>query len=95
MVKRITHIRHHSVSGNAFVCSYWDKVGQGDVTDDNISHDMKFEAKMLGYKDQMIPLDWVDTYSLQSGGACTLSVTWYLDREIMKMGRWSQIQRSS
>ena len=92
--RRIVHIRQHSKSGNAFLCAYWDKVGLGNVTDNNIRFAIKFAARMLDYEARGIPLDRVDTHSLHSGGACALALAGYKDREIMKMGRWSPTSTS-
>ena len=35
-----------------------------------------------------IPIDRIDTHSLRGGGANSLSLSGYSDREIQKMGRW-------
>ena len=35
-----------------------------------------------------IPTNRIDTHSLQAGGANTLYLSGYSDREIQKMGRW-------
>jgi len=77
------------VSGNAFLGTYWDAIGRDDITDSNIRHAVKFAAKMLKYEERGIPINRVDTHSLRSGGACTLSIAGYLDWDIMKMGQWS------
>ena len=44
---------------------------------------------MLKYEERGIPINRVDTHLLRSGGACALSIAGYLDRDIMKMSRWS------
>lgn len=87
--RRVIHIRSHTKNGNAFLCSYWDDIGRGDVTDTNIRFAVKFAAKALNYPERGIPLERIDTHSLRSGGACALSLAGYKDREIMKMGRWA------
>ncbi len=35
-----------------------------------------------------IPIEWVNTHSLRSGGANALALAGYLDTQIQKMGRW-------
>ena len=46
-------------------------------------------AIALDYPSQKgIPIDRVDTHSLQSGGTNALSLSGYSDREIQKMGQW-------
>ena len=44
---------------------------------------------MLKYEEIEILINRVDTHSLRSGGTCALSISGYLDRDIMKRGRWS------
>lgn len=87
--RRVVHTRQHSQRGNEFLCSYWDEVGRGDVTDSNIRFAVKFAAKALDYPSRGIPIERIDTHSLRSGGACALSLAGYRDHEIMKMGRWA------
>ena len=89
LARRVIHIRLHTRSDNAFLCSYWDDVGRGDVTDNNIRFAVKFAATSLRYPDRGIPIDRVDTHSLRSGGACALKLAGYDDIDIMKMGRWA------
>ena len=82
-------MRKHSVSGNAFLCTYWDDVGRGNITDNEIRWAVKFAAQGLNYEDRGIPTTRVDTHSLRSGGACALKLSGYSDTEIQKMGRWA------
>ena len=35
-----------------------------------------------------IPIEWVNTHLLRSGGANALALASYLDTHIQKMGRW-------
>jgi hypothetical protein len=35
-----------------------------------------------------IPIDWINTHSLQSGGANALALSDYSNTQIQKMGRW-------
>ncbi|KAL7525436.1 hypothetical protein ACHAXR_001004, partial [Thalassiosira sp. AJA248-18] len=87
--RRVIHIRRHSPSGKALLCAYWDSVGHGNVTDNNIRFAVKFAAGVLNYEARGIPIDRIDTHSLRSGGACALALAGYKDREIQKMGRWA------
>ena len=87
--RRVIHIRAHSRSGNAFLCSFWDEVGLGNVTDTQVRYAVKFAAQALGYPDRGIPVQRIDTHSLRSGGACALKLSGRDDVEIMKMGRWA------
>ena len=87
--RRVCHIKRHTRTGEAFLCSYWDEVGRADVTDSNISYAVKYAAKMKSYPSRGIPLERVDTHSLRSGGACALKRAGFDDASIQKMGRWA------
>ena len=51
-----------------------------------VTHD---GARVLEYPTAKgIPIDRIDTHSLQSGGANALSLSGYSDTQIQKMGRW-------
>ena len=69
------------------ICSCWDEMGEGDVTDRDISFAVKFAAAMLDYPERGIPVERVDTNSLRAGGACTLKLAEYRDSTIIKQGR--------
>ena len=46
-------------------------------------------AMLLSYPStQGIPIERIDTHSLQSGGANALALSGYSDTKIQKMGRW-------
>ena len=50
---------------------------------------LEFSTTALNYTSlKDIPIDRVDTNSLRSGGANSLSLAGYSDRYIQKMGRW-------
>ena len=85
----MVHIRKNTKNMNVFLCSYWDGVGSGHVTDNNIRYAVNFAAKALDYPERGIPLDCINTHLLQSGGACALALAGFKDKEIMKMGRWA------
>jgi len=89
LARRIIHIRKHSKTGNAFLGSYWDDIGLGSVTDNQIRFAVKFAAKALNYEDRGMPIERMDTHSLRSGGACALHLAGYKDTAIQKMGRWA------
>jgi hypothetical protein len=87
--RRYIHMRANDKTGKAFICSFWDAAGHGNVTENHIRYAVKFAAKALGYPDRGIPLDRIDTHSLRSGGACALKLAGHDDVEIRKMGRWA------
>ena len=56
-----------------------------DLNDDNMSAALKFATTALNYPYlKGIPIDRVDTHSLRSGGANTLSLAGYSDKDIQK-----------
>ena len=79
---RVVHVRVHSRKGNTLVCSYWDQLGQGNVMDGQIRFAVKFSGRLLVYPVRDIPLNRLDTHSLQAGGACVLAALGHKDREI-------------
>ena len=83
------HIRKHTTSKEAFICAYWDSVGRGTVTNQQISFAVKYAAKMLRYQDRGMAIERMDTHSLRSGGACALKLAGYDEVHIRKMGRWA------
>ena len=89
--RRYLHIREHGGRrwNQALLCSYWDHVGKGNVTDGTIRYAVKHAARMLDYPARGIPISRTDTHSLRSGGACALKLAGYGETEIKKMGRWA------
>ena len=62
---------------------------QYEITDKEVSTALKFAASVLEYPSRKgIPIERIDTHSLNSGGANALSLSGYSDRQIQKMGRW-------
>jgi len=59
------------------------------VTSNHVSTALKLAAGTLEYPTiKGIPIEWVNTHSLQSGGANALALAGYLDTQIQYMGRW-------
>jgi hypothetical protein len=85
--RRYLHIISHTSDPTTFLSSYFCQKGQFDVTDCNISAALKLAALVLAYPSRGFPIEQIDTHSLQSGGANTLSLAEYSDRKIQKMGR--------
>ena len=88
--RRFLHIRQHTADSNTCLSTFFSPSLQSeDVTDKDISSALKLAAIALEYPAlKGIPIDRVDTHSLQSGGANALALCGYSDREIQKMGRW-------
>lgn len=62
---------------------------RADVTAENISQSLKLVAAALHYPtNKDIPIQRINTHSLQSGGTNALALTGYSDTQIQKMGYW-------
>ena len=79
LVRQVTHIKVQASDGTTLLCAYWDSVGQGDVTDRDMSCHMKFAAANLGCPSINIPLDRIDTHLNRSGMACTMKMAEFDD----------------
>ena len=82
LARRCTHIRQHTKNRNVFTCTYFDEVGMGLVTDDQIRFAVNFAAKALQYEkgaspstgltrircgqEEHAPSSWQDTMLLRS-----------------------------
>ena len=87
LARPVIHIRANSRNGKTLLNAYWDVIGRGNVTNNNISFAMKYSAATLNYPARSIPIDRIDTHSNRSGGACALKLAGYDDSAIRKMGR--------
>jgi hypothetical protein len=60
-----------------------------NVTENNISKALKRATATLQYPlYRGIPIERIDTHSLQIGGACALALNGFSEMHIRKMGRW-------
>ena len=50
LARRVIQICCNIANVNALVCAYWDKIRQGNVTNNNIRFAMKFNAVALDYQ---------------------------------------------
>lgn len=61
--------------------------GCHDISDKEILVNLKVAASALNYQlEKGIPVKWINTHSLWSGGANALALAGYSDHEIQKMG---------
>ena len=87
--RRFLHIRLHGGSAKTFLSTIWVNNTQTDVTAEHISRALKSAATELQYPtNKGIPITWINTHSLRSGGANALALAGYSDTQIQKMGRW-------
>jgi hypothetical protein len=77
-------------AAKTFPSAYYDDKSQcGDVTNKDVSIALKAAATILDYpRAKGVLINCINTHSLQSGGANTLSLAGYSDTQIQKMGRW-------
>ena len=60
-----------------------------DVSNKDTSENIKWAAEQLDYYGRCgIPVDRIDTHSLQMGGSNDLALAGYSDTQIQKMGCW-------
>jgi hypothetical protein len=77
-------------TATTFLSTYFDDdKARRDITNEDVSRAHKVAATLLDYPTAWgIPVDCIDTHSLQSGGANALSLAGYSDTQIQKMGQW-------
>jgi hypothetical protein len=90
---------YHESNGEAWHCPVralarrrihlHDKGQRSDITNEDVRKILKATATDLEYPAAKgIPIDRINTHSLRSGSANTLSLSGYLDTQIQKMGWW-------
>ena len=85
--RRYLHLRQHGASTTTFLSTFWMDGVCLEVTAENISRALKSAATELHYPtNKGIPIERINTHSLQSGGANALALAGYLDTQIQKMG---------
>ncbi len=74
LARRHIHLRNNGADTKTFLLAYYDGKGQcGDITNEDVSKALKAAATVLEYPTAKgIPINRIDTHSLQSGGANTL-----------------------
>ena len=86
---RYIHLQKHGSSKKTIISAYYLGGKRFDVTSDHISAVLKLGAHSLEYPlVKGIPIDHINTHSLQSGGTNALALAGYSDTQIQKMGRW-------
>ena len=88
LARRHIHHRGNEADTKTFLLAYYDDKGQrGDITNEDVSKALKAAATVLEYPTAKgILINRIDTHSLRSGGANTLSLSGYSDTQIQKMG---------
>jgi hypothetical protein len=84
------HLCTQDADSKTFLSVYYEDCGKrSNITNEDISRVLKAVATVLEYSmAKNIPINQINTHSLQSRGANALSLAGYLDTQIQKMGRW-------
>jgi hypothetical protein len=90
LARQYLHLCDSSADAKTFLSAYYEDKGQrGDVTNEDVSVALKAAAATLDHPTvKGIPINRINTHSLQSGGKNALSLAGYSDTQIQKMGRW-------
>ena len=86
--RRFLSIRNKVKNKKTYLSAYWVEDKRKDLNVENMSATLKFATTVLNYPYlKVIPIERVYTHLLRSGGANSLSLAGYIDRDILKMGR--------
>ena len=90
MDRHYIHARHH-IAGtkgwSTFMSAVWENGVRYGVSDKDMSENLKWAAEQMDYDGRCgIPVDRIDTHSLQMGGANALALAGYSDTQIQNMG---------
>jgi len=87
--RRYVHLRTQGTTNCTIISAYYHAGQRFDVTSDHISTALKQAATVLEYPlVKGIPIEQINTHSLQSGSANALALSGYSNTQIQKMGRW-------
>ena len=62
---------------------------RGNAVDRDVSSAVKFAAGMFEYHEREIPINIINTHSLQAVGECVPTVSEHKEDEITKQGQWA------
>ena len=89
LAKQYIHIRDNTNDFSTPLAEYFLDDERYNLADKDVSAALKLAATILQYPETKgIPVERVDTHSLRSGGANSLSLSVYSYTQIQKMGRW-------
>ena len=70
LARRVLHLRENKAKGKTILCKVYEEDGERYVCAKDVSASLKVAANLLQYPmTRGIPINSVDTHSLQSGGA--------------------------
>jgi hypothetical protein len=89
LARRVIQMRTHNAKDRDYLSTYLVNEKCSNLTVEDISRHLKIAAGILYYPPRNgIPVDRVNTHSLQGGGANAFALSGYSDMQIQKMGRW-------
>jgi hypothetical protein len=85
----VLHLQNNGVTSKTLLSLFFHNNKQYNVCGEDISRGLKMAATLLQYPATWgIPIERVNTHSLQSGGANVLALSGYSNTQILKMGHW-------
>ena len=91
--RRYSHIRQHITDTSISMSTYFVEGCKQHLKDTAVSAGVKMAAAERDYPLRSILIDRVDTHSLRTGGANSLSLNGYSQIQRSKMGCWLLAQR--
>ncbi len=89
LARQVIHIHKNGGDNKALLSAFYLDETCYDVTREDISKGLKMAMMLLHYPEMRgIPIECINTHSLQSGSANTLALSGYFNTQIQKMGRW-------
>ncbi len=89
LARQTLHLWDHNSGRKTLLSAFFHKGTRYDICGKDVSKGLKLAATILQYPSTWgIPIDRIDTHSLQSGGENALALSGYLDTQIQKMGHW-------
>ena len=89
LVRRFLHLRDNNALKDDIISSYYDHLGVGHVTDEEIRKAVKRAVIKLGLAKNGLTENRVGSHSLRAGGAMALNFAGAKRDTIKKFGRWS------
>ncbi len=89
LARQVFHLREHQADGKTLLSSFFHQGACYNVCGNDMSKGLKLSATIIQYPaTQGIPIECIDTHSLQSGGANALALLSNSDTQIQKLGHW-------
>jgi hypothetical protein len=87
LARWVLHLRKNNADRQTFLSVFFSKKACYNMCGKDISKALKMATAILQYPiTRGIPIKYIDTHSLRSGGMNALALSRYLDAQIQKMG---------